>query len=396
MNGHSNDSYSCQCRPGFTGDHCEINIDDCGSSPCLNSGTCIDEIDTFRCRCMPGFVGELCEVNIDECAMKPCVNGATCVDRNNDYVCICPPGFTGKDCSINIDDCASEPCFNNGYCQDRVNGFECLCLPSYSGSRCEYSNELSLNNNNLSSTSYWAENRKTEKNIDLISMGQLSMIAIIVSLLVLIIIILSIGVIIFKHVKTQGIKMKRRQDAAQAQRENEHNAIMSSGMNNKYLDQCFNRSAANVIVNSLTRPASLHQLNKCHKVTNEYVFSGQLFNKCATLAPNYGYKSVNTNNSNNNNHYHHQSQYKLTNSEPQHSYKVNMDDAYNHTYEQIINYNHHNSHHQHNTKTSNLLCTNLSNATNGQYSPKQSNLNRLLWPVIDHKSSDHYAQGFKL
>ena len=47
-------SYKCDCKQGFKGRRCEVNINECESNPCQNEGTCIDERGGFRCICMPG------------------------------------------------------------------------------------------------------------------------------------------------------------------------------------------------------------------------------------------------------------------------------------------------------------------------------------------------------
>ena len=42
--------------------------------PCLNNGWCIPGTKK-KCVCLPGFFGEICEENIDDCVNHKCQNG---------------------------------------------------------------------------------------------------------------------------------------------------------------------------------------------------------------------------------------------------------------------------------------------------------------------------------
>lgn len=84
------------------------------------------------CECLPGWEGQMCEVNTDDCAENPCLLGANCTDLIADFSCSCPSGFTGKRCQQKIDLCGRHPC-KNGVCVDKLFYHQCICSPGWSG-----------------------------------------------------------------------------------------------------------------------------------------------------------------------------------------------------------------------------------------------------------------------
>lgn len=110
--------YECVCAPGYHGRLCESAIDACYGNPCSNGATCkVLEEGRFRyknfnasriilldikrlsafpsCHCAPGYEGDMCETNINDCVDHKCVNNATCIDQVESYSCECLPGYTG-------------------------------------------------------------------------------------------------------------------------------------------------------------------------------------------------------------------------------------------------------------------------------------------------------------
>ena len=90
----------------LAGVHCEINVDDCNppidpvsrGPKCFNNGTCVDQVGGYSCSCPPGFVGERCEGDVNECLSNPCSSEGSldCIQLTNDYLCVCRSTFTGE------------------------------------------------------------------------------------------------------------------------------------------------------------------------------------------------------------------------------------------------------------------------------------------------------------
>ncbi|XP_034464842.1 protein eyes shut homolog isoform X2 [Hippoglossus hippoglossus] len=127
--------FRCHCRRGFTGPRCEINVDECSSSPCFH-GFCYDVVDGFYCLCSPGYAGRRCEQDIDDCVNSLCSTKSVCKDLHLSYECMCHSGWEGQHCQREIDECLSQPCKNNATCTDLLNGYKCLCSPGWTGVDC--------------------------------------------------------------------------------------------------------------------------------------------------------------------------------------------------------------------------------------------------------------------
>ncbi len=67
-------------------------------SRCMNGGQCVDGVGRYTCSCPPGFTGEHCEGDVNECLSEPCHPSGSidCVPLTNKYQCRCRLGYTGE------------------------------------------------------------------------------------------------------------------------------------------------------------------------------------------------------------------------------------------------------------------------------------------------------------
>ena len=60
-------SFHVACQAGFTGDDCDVNINDCEGISCGPRQVCVDGVRNFTCMCDGDYVGPDCaEVTVDE------------------------------------------------------------------------------------------------------------------------------------------------------------------------------------------------------------------------------------------------------------------------------------------------------------------------------------------
>ena len=66
---------------------------------------CIDGLNTFTCVCDDGYTGEHCEVEINECERLniTCSEHGQCMKDASTYRCVCDPHFTGETYSDILD-----------------------------------------------------------------------------------------------------------------------------------------------------------------------------------------------------------------------------------------------------------------------------------------------------
>ncbi|XP_057653327.1 protein cueball [Diorhabda carinulata] len=126
LNGGSVKDKKCDCKPGYTGNYCEIPI--CSSAYCLNGNCYLSSSGKPMCSCKKGYIGNRCQKN--KCDYY-CLNEGKCAitPPRNEPKCECLDGFIGNRCEYNQQTC-------DFYCNAKENTaysaeFEYMCRCSF-------------------------------------------------------------------------------------------------------------------------------------------------------------------------------------------------------------------------------------------------------------------------
>ena len=133
--------YTCHCKPGFEGVHCDNDINECAGVTCGGTSTCVNGLNKYTCNCATGWQGggvnNVCTY-IDKCAGVTCGGTSTCVNDHIKYTCECATGWQGggvNNACTDIDECAlgTDDCSEHATCTNTAGGFECNCKSGFSG-----------------------------------------------------------------------------------------------------------------------------------------------------------------------------------------------------------------------------------------------------------------------
>jgi hypothetical protein len=64
------------CVPGYQSRHCDLEVDERVSDPCMIKAIDFHEIERYEYVCPQEYSGVKCELEIDECGSQLCLHGA--------------------------------------------------------------------------------------------------------------------------------------------------------------------------------------------------------------------------------------------------------------------------------------------------------------------------------
>jgi hypothetical protein len=126
--------------------NCDVDVNECDSSPCQNDAQCTDSNDraeisyaAYRCTCVSGFASGMCGyANLPEYA-------AECSISESSVGAAALPSLSGN-CDIDVDECLSNPCLNGATCTESqsivtipTDTFQCACVLGFADGTCAYS-----------------------------------------------------------------------------------------------------------------------------------------------------------------------------------------------------------------------------------------------------------------